>query len=198
MSRTLCARVLLLILPVFVLGGCQTLREIASLRRVDFQIGRVDQVHLAGVDLDHIRSYEDVRAQDLLRLGAALARREMPFRFQLHLLAENPPENSVQARLVRMDWTLFLDDRETITGVFDQNLVLPPGVPTDVPIDVELDLLRFFEDNLRDLVELALAVSGQGGQPKRVTLQAVPTIDTPLGPIRYPNPIQIVSRDIGS
>lgn len=191
-------RVLLLLLPVLAFSGCQTLRELASLRKVDFQIDRVAQVQLAGIDLDRVRSYEDVRAQDLLRLGTALTRQEMPLSFQLHLRAENPPDNSVQARLVQMDWTLFLDDKETISGLFDQNIVLPPGEPTDVPIAIELDLVRFFENNLQDLVELALAVSGQGGQPKRVMLQATPTIETPLGPMRYPNPIQIVSREVGS
>ena len=186
---------LVLLLPA---AGCQTLREIASLRDVDFAIDRVAQIELAGVDLDRIRSYEDIRAQDVLRLTSALSRNELPLAFELHLEALNPEDNSVQARLVEMDWTLFLDDRETISGVFDQNLVLPPGTPTDVPIAIRLDLIDFFGENLRDLVDLALAVSGNGGAPKRIMLQATPTIDTAIGPIRYPNPIQIVSREIGA
>lgn len=185
---------LLLVLP---LSSCQTLREVASLRNVNFVLDRVTQVELAGVDLSRIQSYEDIRAQDVLRLGTALSRNEAPLTFNLHLLAENPPDNSVQARMVEMDWTLFLDDTETISGVFDQNIVLPPGEPTDVSIPISLDLVRFFNDNVRDLVDLALAVSGQGGAPKRIMLQAVPTIETAIGPIRYPNPIQIVSHEVG-
>jgi hypothetical protein len=63
---------------------------------------------------------------------------------------------------------------------------------------IELDLVDFFDRNLRDLVELALSISGQGGEPKNVSLQATPTIDTPIGEMEYPRPITILSRDVGS
>jgi hypothetical protein len=97
-----------------------------------------------------------------------------------------------------MDWTLFLEDRETISGILDQNLVFPPGQTTTFPVTIEVDLVDFFDRNLRDLVELALSVSGQGGEPKNVSLRAIPTIDTPLGEMEYPRPITIVSRDLGT
>ncbi len=179
-------------------AGCQTLREIANLRNVRFALDHVAEAQLAGVDVQRLRNYSDLSAADVLRLTTAVARKELPFDFQLHLLAENPPENTVDARLVHLDWTLLLDDRETISGVFDQNIVLPPGQPTDVAIPIRIDLVEFFDHGARDLVELALAVAGQGGSPKRVKLQAIPTIDTALGPIRYPQPITIVSKEVGS
>ena len=75
--------------------------------------------------------------------------------------------------------------------------MLRPGAPTDVPITISLDLVDFFEANARDLVELALSLSGRGGAPKEVALRATPVVDTPLGPIRYPEPITIVSREVG-
>lgn len=189
-----------LMIALFLIAGagCQTLREIAALRDVAFAIDRVTDARLAGVDVQRLRSYEDLSLTEVARLGRAVAQKEFPLDFQLHLRAENPPENSVQARLVRMDWTLLLDEKETISGVFDQNIVLPPGEPTDIPITISLNLVDFFEDGARDLVNLALAVTGQGGEPSRIKLQARPTIDTPIGPIQYPNPITIVSRQVGS
>ncbi len=177
---------------------CQTIREIANLRNVRFNIDRVADVRLAGVDVQRLKSYENLSITDIARLGRALARKEFPLDFQLHLTAENPPENSVQARLVKLDWTLLIDDTETISGVFDDNIVLQPGQPTDVPIPISLNLVDFFQHGVRDLVELALAVAGQGGEPKRIKLQAIPTIDTAIGPIRYPGPITIISRQVGS
>jgi hypothetical protein len=84
-----------------------------------------------------------------------------------------------------------------ISGVFADETVLRPGVPTDVPIAMSLDLIDFFEGSAQDLVELALSLSGQGGAPKEVTLRATPSVDTSLGPISYPRPITIVSREIG-
>lgn len=190
---------LLVCIMAFGMSSCQTLREVAALRSVAFLIDRVADARLAGIEISRIQSFQDLRPADALRLSAAVASGEMPLDFTLHLAAENPPENDVQARLVEMDWTLLLDDRETISGVFDQNVILPPGETRDIPIDIRLDLVNFFGDNAQDLVELALAVTGQeGGEPKRIKLVAQPTIDTAIGPIRYPQPITIVSRSVGS
>ena len=192
-------------LPLFIaiaalstLPSCQTLQEIASLRDVRFAIDRVAGAELAGVNLSRIRSYEDLSVTDVLRLSRAASRQTAPLAFTLHLTAENPPSNSVTARMVQMDWTLLLEDRETVSGTFNDNIALAPGEPTDIPISIQLDLVEFFGNNLRDLVELALAVSGEGGEAKQVKLQAIPTIETPLGPIRYPQPITIVNRELGS
>ena len=178
-------------------AGCKTIQEIAALRNVAFAISSVSDAQLAGVDVQRLASYEDLSLTEVTRLGRALLNKELPLDFQLHLTAENPPDNPVQARLVKMDWTLLLDDKETISGVFDDSIVLPPGEPTDVPIPISLNLVEFFEHGVQDLVELALAVAGQGGEPKRIQLKATPTVDTPLGPIRYPQPITIVSKEVG-
>ena len=194
-------RVLTLTLAVAVLGilipGCQTLRQVASLRQVDFDLGNVNNVYLAGVNLDRVQNYNDLRAADIARIATSLAQRELPLAFQVQVLADNPADNPVDARLLEMDWTLFLEDRETISGVLNREILLPSGATTNIPLDISLDLVDFFGDNLRDLVELALAVSGQGGAPKSIRLQAVPSIQTPLGPLRYPQPVTIVARDVG-
>ena len=180
-----------------LLAGCATLQQLAALRDVDFSVDRVSGVRLAGIDLTGVRSHSDLGITDAGRLALAVSQRELPMDFRVHLTALNPEDNSVDARLVRLDWTLFLQGRETLSGVFADETLLPRGQPTDVPISVSLDLIDFFEGSARDLLDLALAVSGQGGAPTEVTLRAVPTVNTALGPIRYPEPITIVSREVG-
>lgn len=188
---------LVLLLAAPALAGCQALREVTNLRNVDFAIDRVAAATLAGVDLSRYEGYDDARPADLVRLTAAIASGELPLDFTLHLAAENPAENGARARLVQMDWTLFLNERETISGVFDREVVLEPGRVQDIPIGIRVDLLDFFDNNARDLLDLALAVSGQGGRPQDIRLEAIPTINTPIGPIRYPEPISIVAREVG-
>jgi len=170
----------------------------AALRNVEFTLDRVSDLRLAGIDLGRVDSFDDLGLADAGRLALAVSQKRLPLDLRLHLLAENPAGNTTDARLVRMDWTLLLQDRETLSGVFDGNVLLPPGQPTDVPVDVSLNLVEFFEGSARDLVELALSLSGQGGAPKNVALRATPVVDTPLGPMRYPRPITIVSREIGN
>ena len=179
-----------------MIGGCTTLGEIAALRLVDFALGGTSQGRLAGIDLSAIRGYEDLRSTDALRIVDALRQRRLPLEFTLHVDAENPASNRVAARLVKLEWTLLLEDRETVSGVLDREFVLPPGRIVDVPLRIELDLLRFYDDNARDLVELAANLAGRGGDPKNIKLTAWPTIATPIGPLEMGG-ITIVSRQVG-
>lgn len=183
---------------LLVMSGCATLQQVAALRQVDFALDRISRLRLAGVSLDGIRSTSDVRATDLARVAAALATGDVPLEFLLHIRARNPEDNAVDARLLALDWTLLLEDRETVGGRLERNLVLPRGQTVDVPLDVRLDVADFVEGGARDLLELALSLAGAGGEPKNVALRATPTIDTALGPIRYPNPITIVSVQAGN
>ncbi|MEM1125357.1 MAG: hypothetical protein AAGI71_01805 [Bacteroidota bacterium] len=180
-----------------VAPGCQTLREVTNLRNVRFNLDNVNEAALAGVSLGRLQSFSDLGPADLLRLGAAVRANELPFAFTAQIGAENPAENNVNARMVEMDWTLLIDDQRLISGVFNQPTVIAPGERQLVALPVEVDLIAFFGDNLRDLVDLALAVSGQGGSPSRIQFEVQPTIETSIGPIRYPNPIRVINQEVG-
>lgn len=192
-----CGILRLLLVLLLTAGGCATLQQLAALRNVEFSLDRVSDLRLAGVDLSGVRSFDDLTVMDAGRLALAVSRDELPMDFRLHLLAENPADNGTEARLVQMDWTLLLQDRETLSGVFEHETLLPPGQPTDVPIAISLDLMEFFQGNAQDLLELALSLADQGGAPKEIALRATPTIQTPLGPMRYPRPITILSGEVG-
>jgi len=178
-------------------SGCATLQQFTALGDVDFSLDRVSGLRLAGVELDRIRSYQDLGLTDVAALALAITRDDLPMEFDLHVMAENPSDNSVQARLLQMDWTLLLQDRETLTGVLENEVILPPGEPRDIPIPISLNLIEFFDGSAQDLFELALSLAGQGGEPKNVALRASPVVDTPIGAIRYPQPITILSTKVG-
>jgi hypothetical protein len=91
-----------------------------------------------------------------------------------------------------------LQDKETISGTVDQNIVLQPGEPQDVPIVVGLNLMDFFDGGIRDLVDLASSLTGKEGSTSSIRLQVTPTINTSLGPIQYPQPITVINKQIGS
>ena len=193
------ARYLMLLSMTFMSGlwGCAALQEVAALRQVKFDLDRVGTIELAGANISRIQNYQDIGMLDTGRLIAAIASGKMPLSFNLFVKAENPANNSVPARLVGLDWTLFLQDKETISGKFNDEIVLQPGQPQNIPVNVNLDLFQFFEGGAQDLVNLALALTGKSGSPQNIRLQAVPTVQTPIGPIRYPKPLTLVSRTVG-
>ena len=114
-------RVLPLVFALFAsslaLPACTTLQQMAALKDVKFDLDGVAQPFLAGVDLQRVRGYNDLRPTDLLRLTNAISSRKLSLTFTLLVGAENPADNPVTARMLQLDWTLFLEDRETISGV---------------------------------------------------------------------------------
>lgn len=183
----------LLFLAVY---GCAALRETANLRNVQFKIENLSDTELAGVDVDGLQSYEDLSSRDLIRLGAAVSEGTLPLSFVLHLKATNPSTNDENARLTKMEWTLLLDETETVSGTYDDEVLLRPGEPTTVPVQIQLDLVRFFDENLREFVDLVSALTGDG-PPQGVKVKVRPTINTRFGPFTYPSPITVVSEEVG-
>jgi hypothetical protein len=182
---------------VVLTTACATLQQLAALRQVAFALAGVRNGRLAGVDLARIRSYSDLTATDIGRISLALARKDLPIEFVVDVRAENPPDNKVTATMVRLAWSLLLNDKETISGVVDTTLSLPPGVPVGIPMQMRLNLLQFFEGPAQSMVDLAASIAGLSSDPTRIAIRAVPTIDTPIGRISYPSPITIVSRTVG-
>jgi hypothetical protein len=179
------------------LSGCATLQQLTALRRVDFSLAGTAESTLAGVPIQSTRSFSDLSTLQVARLAAALAQGSLPFKTVLQVQASNPSDN-VQARLLKLDWTLFLDDQKTVSGEVEKEYVLPPGQPVTVEVPVQLDLLEFFHDQLHELVDLALAATTGEGGTHTMRLDATPSINTSLGPIRYPEPISIEKTVGGS
>lgn len=183
---------------LLAVGGCTGLQQLAALRNVTFSLQGVAGGRLAGIDLARVVNYSKLSPLDVAKVVVALGRKDLPLEFTLNVGGENPAGNKVTARMIRMGWSLFLDDRETVSGIFDQPISLPPGQVTTFPMTMRVNLLQFFDGPAQDLFDLAVAIAGASPDAKKISLKATPTIDTPLGPMSYPSPITIVSRTVGS
>src|SRR5262249_4620234 len=121
-------------------SGCATLSQVTALHQVRFQLDRVSDGTLAGVRLDGKRSYQDLSPREIAHLASAVASRSVPLQMTVPVTGENPVSNPVTARLLQLDWTLLVKDKETVSGSLRQEFQFPPGQPTDVPIELQLDL----------------------------------------------------------
>lgn len=188
---------LLLIPALLLLSGCATLQQLASLQNVDFALDGVSRVELAGIDVTTVRQYSDLSILEVATIANAVRQNSLPLAVDVQVAATNPPTNG-QARIIQMDWTLFLEQRETVSGRLNDEIVIPRDDTTVFPITAELDLTEFFTGSARDLVEVALSIAGLGGEPKEISLEALPVIQTAIGPIRYDRPIRIVGATVGN
>ncbi len=180
-------------------SGCAGLNQILALRKVQFKLIGVRNLMLGGIDLSRVRSFSDINPLAAAQLLLAFRRGEVPARFNLDLAMRNPTENQTTAKLRSFDWALKIDNVDTIRGVSSQSIEIPPtNEPVTFGLPVEMNLMEFFSgDSLDRLVDLAAAIGGVQGSAARLSLSVQPDIQTPLGVIRYPSPITVVSRDWG-
>ena len=172
-------------------AGCTALRETAALKDVKFSFDRVSNVRVAGVTVDGKDSYTDVGVTDVAKLTAAVLGQNVPTSLIVHVKAENPSSNSVTARMVQLGWTFFIEDRKILDGKLDSTYAFAPGTPVDVRVPITFDAYDMYEHNAENLFELGLALADVGEYEKEVRLDLVPTVNTDLGPITYPQPITV-------
>lgn len=182
---------LLAVLLLASLTGCSSINQLAALRSVEFSFGSITDPRVAGVRLSGLRSPDDVSAIDLGRLTLAIASKDVPLDLNVHVIGKNPETNTVTAKLIGLDWSYIVDDREAVRGSLTQGYEFPPGQPTDVPLLVTFNLVDLFNGGGTDLLEIALALSGQRQSTHHVVMRLRPVVDTPLGRMKYPAPIDL-------
>lgn len=177
---------------IAVVAGCATLQQIAALQHVTFSFAGVSDVRIAGVRLSPNATYGSLGAANLARLGAALLAQDVPLEMIAHVDAKNPQENSVAAHMVALDWTMFLEDRRLLSGGLAEPVIIEPAHTSDVPLSVRLDLMQILTGTAaQDAFDTAMSIAGYGTVQKDLRLELSPTIDTSIGPIRYPSPIVV-------
>ncbi len=78
-----------------------------------------------------------------------------------------------------------------MSGIYNDPRLIQPGTTTVLPIAMEMNLVDFFGRNIGDISNLLVNLAGGQGGPSDIRLEARPTINTSLGPIRYPGTISI-------
>ena len=194
------------ILAVGLLTACSTIRDItntlASISRLQFKLGTVNNFRLAGVDISRISDPSKLSIGDGIALGHAFARKSLIATFTLNVDAKNPNTGAAGTRqtvltLNDLDWRLLIDDKSTITGHLGRPFDIPGnGQTVPVPLDMSLDLYAFFADKgYEGILNLATAIGGQQGSAARIKLDAMPSVGTPFGQLTYPSRIVIVDKE---
>ena len=176
-------------------AGCASTREVQALRGVDFGLVGIERRQLAGRDVSTATSVGDLSPGTAAVVAASLAQGTLPLTFDVVVSARNPSENP-PARLTRFDWTLYLDDREAVRGVFDDERAIAPGDSVTFAVPVRVDLVELAQERGPELLDLAFAVAGRRADPSRLRLTARPTVSTPLGRLRA-DEVTVLTRTVG-
>lgn len=195
---------------LFGVYACTAIRDITNtlnnLQHIDFKLAGVSGFKIAGVDIASKRTFSDLTISEGLALTRAFASKQLPAEFIVNVAARNPNDGSggkpsASATLVGLDWKLYIDSKETISGDLDSPVTLPASnQTTTIPLRMQLDLYKFFGDRgYEGVVNLALALGGVQGSAAKVMLDAQPRVSIRnFGELTYPGRIKIVDTEFRS
>jgi hypothetical protein len=196
---------LLSVLLVLSNISCSVLETITNLSRLQFKLGEVNGFNVNGIDISNKSKLGDFSPLEIINLSSIVTSGKLPISFTLNVEAKNPNDGTggykkTDATLKAFPWHLQIDNKETISG----NIASPVSVPGTgevslIPIQINLDLMQFIENQgYESLLNLVLAIGGQGGSAARLTLFADPTVSTALGDINYPGELKIVDQNFSN
>ncbi len=178
-----------------IFTACDVLNQVqqmATLAKCEFRLSSVDQLRLAGVNIQQVKQLSDLKVMDAAKITtAAISGGSLPLNFTLNVEAKNP--NSAIAGLNRLEWTLLIDDIEMVSGVNDNRVQIPANGGTAViPLTIGVDLKQALKGKSADAIaNFGLNLAGAGNKPTRITLKAKPYISVGSQTIAYPGVLTV-------
>jgi hypothetical protein len=194
----------LIMMSISIFQGCSLVKDLASMRNVQFRIGSVSSVNIGGISVLNKKKVTDFSVGETISLASRVAEKSLPLSLTVNVDARNPNEatentlsNTSIATLQSLEWRLLIDDVPTIEGIVQGPISIPAGGTTvSIPISTELELFSFFEERgYAGMAKLAFALANPGESTVSVKLDAKPMVKTFLGTMSYPGRITIIEKE---
>ena len=168
----------------------------ANFAKCDFRLNTVDNIRLAGVNVQKVKNLSEINILDVAKITAALVNNTLPLSLTLNYDVRNP--NKQKAVMNAMAWIFYIDNVEMTRGQMNQRVEVMPnnGIAT-MPLQLSVDLKKVLTGRSLDAVKnFGLNLAGAGNKPTRITLKVKPTIVVSGMSIIYPDYIT-VSNNFG-
>ena len=195
--RCLAAACVLILALTALAGGCATVRGVSALRDVDFEPDRVTAIRLAGFPVGEVQSVDDLSPALVTAVAAGALGGHVPLECVVVVRATNPATNPVTAKVLRMNWVLLVEGKETVGGAVDRALSIAPGQTVEVPVQVGVDLAEVAGRHAGTLLRLAVALAEGREGPVHLAVRVSPIVETPFGGMRVPSftiPLDSIGR----
>lgn len=185
---------------ITIFQGCdvmQQAQQAVNLTNCQFRISTVQNVTVAGVNVQNYKSIKDLNMTDAAKIMAAVATNTFPLSLRLNIEGKNP--NTASAGLNRFDYILFIDNIQMTAGSLEQSFVIPPnnGI-TVIPLQISVDLKKALSGKSLDaIMNFGFNLAGVGNKPTRIMIRLKPTIMVGPTMLEYPGYIT-VGTEFGS
>ncbi|MDP1621478.1 MAG: LEA type 2 family protein [Bacteroidales bacterium] len=174
-------------------SGCDVAKQAqkaSNLAKCDFRISSVDNINLAGVELQHIKSVSDLTISDMGRIFGGFASPVFPLSLVIYLDVLNP--NAREAGLNRLDWILYIDDIQMTSGILNKPIAIPGFGSVNIPVEVGLNLKNVLSgESSGAMLNFCMNLTGFGNKPSRFKIRLKPTVIVAGAELTYPGYITV-------
>jgi hypothetical protein len=179
---------------IILMTSCDVLNQVnqmSNLAKCEFRLQSVQQLNLAGINVQNVKKLSDLSYMDAAKLAAAVSTQQFPLDFTLNIEAKNP--NATAAGMTKIDWILLIDDIEMTQGILDKQVTIPANNGSAIiPMQIHVDLKKALSGKSADaIINFGMNLAGAGNQPTRFTLKMKPTITVNGFPITYPGYLSV-------
>ncbi len=182
---------LVLLISTLSFSSCKTLSELKAFSKCEFHYKSVDEVRVAGIDVQYKKSLKDFTIIDAAKLIKAVAESQYILSLRVNLDVRNP--NAVNAALSGGEWILFIDGREMLRGMVTQRVEVTANNGTAVlPMVMQVDLKKIFaKESAESIANFGLGLASKEGESTRVSLWIKPVFLIGSATIKYPDYIRL-------
>jgi hypothetical protein len=190
---------LALLTLIVVVSSCDVVNNLSSMynfTKCDFRLSTVDNIRLAGVNVQNVTNFSNLSIMDVARITSAYASNQIPLSFNLNVEVKNP--NKEKAVMNGMEWIVLIDNIEMTRGQVSNRIEVMPNNQTAImPLTLSFDLKKVLTGKSADAVaNFGMNLAGSGNRPSRITLKAKPSVV--VGGVTFPYPDYItIQNDFG-
>jgi hypothetical protein len=193
-------KIIFVLLIVITVSSCSIFNDIGGMynfAKCDFRLKSVENIHLAGVNVQNIANKSQLSPINVAQLIAAVASNQFPLEFVLNMEIKNP--NNQKAVMNAMEWILLIDDIEMTKGRLDKRVeIMPNNQIATMPLNFNFDLKKVLSGKSADaIINFGLNLAGAGNSPTRIKLKAKPSMIIGNYSVPYPGYITI-SQEFGN
>ncbi|MCX6154734.1 MAG: hypothetical protein NT007_11290 [Candidatus Kapabacteria bacterium] len=186
---------------IISLNSCSLFFGKNTIKNLKFKIDGISAFRMNGFDISEKNTFKDFGAEEVIRFMASYNMQKIPVEFMLRLKILNPNDGNsgtqrITCTLTKLDWKLFLNDNELISGITETpSEITPGGHGITVPIRVSANLFKVLNfSNAESAVNIILSLGGIKGSPEKLKLEVQPTVSTIFGEITYPEKITVINK----
>ena len=152
------------------------MEQVNTVKNCNYAFAGVKGFEYAGVSLDKLQNPSSFTLDDTITILSALRDKKAKLTFNALVDIENP--NSSKASLEKLDWQLFLDDAQILSGLNNDAIKIEPNQTTQATIKASLDPAQIANTTtLENLWTLYKKLSGKDASGSSVlSLKLKPTV----------------------